>query len=95
MLDYKQFIGSDSLILFLDFYKAFDSLEHSFIIQTLKHLGFGDNFCNIIQMFYADMSSLVSLGSEITPGFKRDSPRVSHFSQIIYSDYSHAYFVNN
>ncbi len=59
-----------SLILFLDFYKEFDSLEHGFIVETLKCMGFGDKFYNIIKMFYSDITSSVSLGSEITPSFK-------------------------
>ncbi len=70
MLDYSHLIDKESLILFLDFYKAFDSLEHCFIVETLKCMGFGDKFCNIIKMFYSDISSSVSLGSEITPSFK-------------------------
>ncbi len=32
-------------------------------------MGFGDKFGNI-QMFYSDITSSVSLGSEITPSFK-------------------------
>ncbi len=70
MLDYSHLIDKESLILFLDFYKAFDSLEHCFIVETLKCMGFGDKFCNIIKMFYSDITSSVSLGSEITPSFK-------------------------
>ncbi len=70
MLDYSHLIDKDSLILFLDFYKAFDSLEHCFIVETFKCMGFGDKFCNIIKHFYSDITSSVSLGSEITPSFK-------------------------
>ncbi len=69
MLDYSHLIDKESLILFLDLYKAFDSLEHCFIVETLKCMGFGDKFCNIITMFYSDITSSVSLGSEITPSF--------------------------
>lgn len=36
MLDYSHLLEKESLILFLDFYKAFDSLEHCFIIEVLK-----------------------------------------------------------
>lgn len=31
ILDYPEYIQNDSFILFLDFYKAFDSIEHEFI----------------------------------------------------------------
>uniref|UniRef100_A0A3P9JF49 Reverse transcriptase domain-containing protein n=1 Tax=Oryzias latipes TaxID=8090 RepID=A0A3P9JF49_ORYLA len=69
LLDYCDFVDPDSLILFLDFYKAFDTLEHSFLIKALKFLGFGDKFCNIIKMFYNDIYSSVSLNPGITPRF--------------------------
>lgn len=35
--------GISSLMLFLDFHKAFDSLEHSFIFQVLAKFVFGDS----------------------------------------------------
>lgn len=44
LLDYKHLIEDDGFILFLDFYKAFDSMEHPFIFQFLKLLGFGNKF---------------------------------------------------
>lgn len=52
-------------MLFLDFHKAFDSIEHAFIINTLKHFGFGDTFLDMIAMLYTDINSCVSL-SECT-----------------------------
>lgn len=57
------------LILFLDFYKAFDSLEHTFMIETLKSMGFGQTFCNIIKMVYTDISSAISLNPGMTSRF--------------------------
>ncbi len=38
LLDYSELINDDSFILFLDFYKAFDSLNHEFILLSLKNL---------------------------------------------------------
>lgn len=69
MLDYRDFINTDAFILFLDFYKAFDTVEHTFLFEILDFLGFGSNFCNIIKMFYSDIYSSVSLNSSITPRF--------------------------
>ncbi len=31
LLDYSELVRDDSYILFMDFYKAFDSIEHGFI----------------------------------------------------------------
>uniref|UniRef100_A0A672FYM4 exodeoxyribonuclease III n=1 Tax=Salarias fasciatus TaxID=181472 RepID=A0A672FYM4_SALFA len=38
LLDYNHLISHDSFILFLDFFKAFDTLEHQFLLETLKNL---------------------------------------------------------
>lgn len=70
MLDYRQYIKTESLVLFLDFYKAFDTVEHPFLLKALNFLGFGDNFCNVIKMFYSNISSSVSLNPGMTPRFE-------------------------
>lgn len=70
MLDYRDFINTDALILFLDFYKAFDTVEHTFLFEILDFLGLGSNFCKIIKMFYTDIYSSVSLNPSITARFE-------------------------
>ena len=40
------------LILFLDFEKAFDTLEWTFIRKTLEHFGFGKGIISWINLFY-------------------------------------------
>ncbi len=40
LLDYSELVKDDSYMLFLDFYKAFDSIEHGFIFKTLEKFGF-------------------------------------------------------
>lgn len=69
MLDYSDYIDSESFVLFLDFYKAFDSVEHPFLLEALNFLGFGKNFYSIVKMFYTDISSCVSLNPGMTPRF--------------------------
>lgn len=43
LLDYVNEINSEGLILFLDFYRTFDTIEHSFLFQSLKVFGFGND----------------------------------------------------
>lgn len=62
LLDYSDLIDDDGFILFLDFYKAFDSVEHEFILKTLHYFGFGEKFKDIIHILYSDINSCVSLG---------------------------------
>ena len=37
-----------SLILCIDFWKAFDSISHTYIQNALKELNFGEDFCDWI-----------------------------------------------
>ncbi len=43
LIDYGPLIKDDGFVLFLDFYKAFDTVEHEFILHALKYFGFGPN----------------------------------------------------
>lgn len=70
MMDYQSFIQSDSLVLFIDFFKAFDTVEHDFMFTVLKKFGFGEGFCKIIKMFYNDIYSYISLNPGMTPKIK-------------------------
>uniref|UniRef100_A0A3B3I0R1 Reverse transcriptase domain-containing protein n=1 Tax=Oryzias latipes TaxID=8090 RepID=A0A3B3I0R1_ORYLA len=69
ILDYSELVQDDSLILFLDFYKAFDSLEHNFIIAALNKFGFGQFFCNAVQTLYVNSNSSIKLASGTSPRF--------------------------
>lgn len=69
LLDYSDLISTDSFILFLDYYKAFDCLEHDFILQALRKLGFGSFFCNCIKMFYNNGNSSIRLYNGTSPRF--------------------------
>ncbi len=69
LLDYSDLIQEDSFILFLDFYKAFDSLEHQFIINSLEKFGFGDMFCRVIKTLYNNGSASIKLKNGTSPRF--------------------------
>ncbi len=43
LLDYRHLIEDDGFILFIDFYKAFDSIEHALIFDCLRCLVLGRN----------------------------------------------------
>ncbi len=59
LLDYADSVHSNSLILFLDFYKAFDTIEHQFLLKSLKLFGFGDASVDTIAKFYNEINSSV------------------------------------
>ena len=47
------------LLLFLDFEKAFDSLEWPFIHKTLEHFGFGPTLIKWVKVFYCNIESCI------------------------------------
>ena len=47
------------LLLFLNFEKAFDTLEWPFIRKTFKHFGFGPSLLNWLRVFYCNSKSCI------------------------------------
>lgn len=70
LIDYSHVLAEEGFILFLDFYKAFDSVEHPFILTTLNYFGFGQKFINLIGMLYKDINSCVALEQGTCPRFQ-------------------------
>jgi hypothetical protein len=72
--------NEEGLILGLDFEKAFDSLEWSFMLSTLKQFNFGDGFIKWIQILYTNSGIVIKnngwLSSEIKPsrGIRQGCP---------------------
>ena len=52
IFEYCENLGEESILLFLDFHKAFDSVEWSFLFETLKRFNFGDHFIKWMQILY-------------------------------------------
>lgn len=70
LIDYREFLNEDSLFLFVDFYKAFDTVEHHFIFDVLEFFGFGDYFQRAIRTMYHNCNSSVKLPFGTTARFK-------------------------
>uniref|UniRef100_A0A3P9LB20 Reverse transcriptase domain-containing protein n=1 Tax=Oryzias latipes TaxID=8090 RepID=A0A3P9LB20_ORYLA len=69
ILDYSHLISDDSFILFLDFYKASDSVNHHFIFSCLHKFGFGPFFCNTVKTLYNNANCSVKLKYGTSPRF--------------------------
>uniref|UniRef100_A0A3B3CA37 Reverse transcriptase domain-containing protein n=1 Tax=Oryzias melastigma TaxID=30732 RepID=A0A3B3CA37_ORYME len=69
MIDYNEYIRDDSFILFVDFYKAFDTISHSFMIRVIKEFGFGERFLKAIEVLYNGCNSSIKLAHGTTPRF--------------------------
>ena len=84
LLDYADQVHSKAFILFLDFYKAFDTIDHGFLIECLKLFGYWTTFVEIIDMFYKEINSSVILNFNTSQRFdiKRGVRQVRHFYLI-------------
>ena len=58
------------ILLFVDFEKAFDTLEWSFILKTLEAFNFGDNFKKWVSVLYNNAQSSIMNGGFITNYFE-------------------------
>ena len=47
------------MLLFIDFEKAFDTLEWKFLEKTLRFYNFGDSLITWIKLLYKDISSII------------------------------------
>jgi hypothetical protein len=70
IIDYCKNKNINGYLALLDFEKAFDSLNWSFIEYTLKSFNFGPNFIRWIKLLYKDISSSVCNNGHISESFK-------------------------
>ena len=59
VISYTESKNIPGLLLFVDFEKAFDTIEWAFIEKTFHHFGFGSSFIKWINLFYCDIQSCV------------------------------------
>ena len=57
-------------LLFLDFKKAFDKLDHKFLFNTLHNFGFEKNFIQWIKILYTDIGSCILNNGYTSPYFQ-------------------------
>ncbi len=69
MIDYNDYILDDSLILFIDFYKAFDTISHQFMTRIIQFYGFGERLLKVDKTLYKGCNSSVKLTNGTTPRF--------------------------
>ena len=55
-----------SLILLIDFRKAFDSIDHTFISTVLEELGFGKDVVKWISIFFDSREAFILLGGHLS-----------------------------
>ncbi len=69
-LSWAEESNQDSILLLLDFEKAFDRIEWGFLFGTLEKLGFEDTWIRWVKALYKGASSVVKLNGESGLDFK-------------------------
>jgi len=70
VIDFIEGTKGSGLILFLDFKKAFDTVEWNFMFNVLAKFGFKNDFITWIKILYNDISSSVNNNGWKSPFFK-------------------------
>lgn len=52
IIDYAEILNLEGAILFLDFKKAFHTVDRQFLFETLRKFGFHDSFINWVKAIY-------------------------------------------
>ena len=91
MLEYADKNNIEAILFSADFEKAFDSIDHTFILAVLKSYGFGPEFFQWVKTFLNNAESCVMNRPDIsTP--KGNTTRLSSVSIFVHSCIrSHAY----
>ena len=63
-------VNTGVVVLFLDFHKAFDMVNHTFLLLLLAHMGFPPEFVLWITIFYNNTLSVVHHRNWFTKSFQ-------------------------
>lgn len=80
IIDYAEESNLEGVLLFLDYQKAFDSIEWNFMNLALETFGFGHNFRNSVKMLYKNANNSiinngwVSNSFSVSRGSDKDVP---------------------
>ena len=70
IIECTESLNISGITLFLDFKKAFDSIEWSFIFRALETFGFGSPLIQWIRTFYHNLQSCFVNNGHVTPFFE-------------------------
>ncbi len=66
MFDFASYNNISVGFLSLDQEKAFDRGDHTFLLDTLKAFGFGDNCISFIKLLYAGASCMIKVAGGLS-----------------------------
>ena len=66
IIEYSKQNKFDSILLLIDFEKAFDTINWNFLYNTLTLFNFGSNFIEWIKIIYTDIFSRITNNGNLT-----------------------------
>jgi hypothetical protein len=69
LLNYAEAAEEDELIVALDQEKAYDRINHAYLLRVLQHMGFPPKFYNTIKALYTNTETVVMINREISESF--------------------------
>ena len=57
----------EGLLLPVDFQRAVDSVEHSFLYRVLENLGFGDYLIRLVKVAFHGFMSYINVNGHLSP----------------------------
>ena len=73
ILEITNSLDIEGILMTVDIEKAFDSINHSFLMCVLKKIGFGNDFRKWIHILMKNPESCVTNGGKTTPYCKLES----------------------
>ena len=69
IINYAGNMNKPGLLMFIDFEKAFDSIEWAFIERALNYFNFGPSLVNWFRLFYNQVSSAIQNNGWVSESF--------------------------
>jgi exonuclease III len=70
MLHYMKLHSPQSMVALLDFEKAFDRVDHSYLLQVLQSYGFPPAFVDIVRVIYSGRRSKILVNGYLSSSFR-------------------------
>jgi hypothetical protein len=69
LLNYAEAVEENGIIVALDQEKAYDRINHTYMLRVLEHMGFPPKFCNTVKSLYTNAETIVMINGEMSEPF--------------------------